>query len=156
MTPLFATAFPFREKHKTDCSNESGKSMQTVRFMPREAEYRYYYKCIERYFMGKQIETLSHAVLAQCVVLFRQGCAPTSFRGRKLLCIIGSALFKSLCTIEWPKNMLECFILLNEYNHYSTMICSSKCSDSGECIFINYWLLWNWMATNWFSAEERA
>ena len=71
--------------------------MPTVRFIPRGAEYRYYYKSLERYFIGKQIKTLSLAVLVQCVVLFRQGNCPSAFRRRKLLCIIGSTLcIKSL------------------------------------------------------------
>jgi hypothetical protein len=64
--------------------------------MPRGADYRYYYKCLERYFVGKQIQTLSLAVLAQCVILFIQGSRrstmDSSTRRRKRLSIIGSAL----------------------------------------------------------------
>ena len=71
--------------------------MPTVRFISRGAEYRYYYKCLERYFIGNQIKALSLAVLTQCIVLSRHGSCPSHIRRRRLLCIIGTALcIKSL------------------------------------------------------------
>ena len=143
--------------------------MPTVWFIPRGAEYRYYYNCLERYFIGKYIKTLSLLVLTQCFVLFRQGSVPSAIRWRKLLSIIGTALcIKSLHDQMTKKYVgtfypTQCMQSFNEdlffksfrrEHFYPTKICSSKAS--GENIFIKCWLRCNRLAINRFSAEEWA
>ncbi len=99
--------------------------MPTVPFIPRGAEYCYYYKALMRYFIGIQIKGLSLPVLVQWVLLLIQGSCPSSVRRSNLLCIFWSVLWLSLWTIGWQESILECFILLNVCN-LLTMICSSK------------------------------
>jgi hypothetical protein len=52
-------------------SDEVSWAIPTVRFIPRRAEHRYYYKSLERYFIGKQIQNF----LSQfwCNALFFSG-----------------------------------------------------------------------------------
>ena len=169
VTPLFWPEFPIRETQKTDSLSELGRAMPTVWFIPRGAEYRYYYNCLERYFIGKYIKTLSLLVLTQCFVLFRQGSVPSAIRWRKLLSIIGTALcIKSLHDQMTKKYVgtfypTQCMQSFNEdlffksfrrEHFYPTKICSSKAS--GENIFIKCWLRCNRLAINRFSAEEWA
>ena len=63
--------------------------MPTVRFMPSSAEYRYYYRCLERFMKGQKIETNGYVILSQLIAL--RSC-PSSSRRRRILCIIASSL----------------------------------------------------------------
>jgi hypothetical protein len=115
--------FPIRATQKlnslTDSLNEWQPAMPTVRFFPRGAEYRYYYKSLERYFVRKQIKTLPLAVLVQCVVLFKQGNSPSAFRRRKLFCIIASALCIKFLHDRMTKKYVGTF-----YRNLSYSICN--------------------------------
>ena len=83
--------------------------MPTVWFMPRGTEYHCYYTCLEKYFIGHRIKTLSLAVLAQCLVLIRNKSCPRSVRERKLLCIIWSALCIKVLHFEFTKKHVGTF-----------------------------------------------
>ena len=85
MTRLLKLDFPFREIHKKDFLNELGKAMVTVRFIPRGAVYRYYYKRLERYYIAKQIQALPPEVFVHALFLFRQRSCPWPIRGENSL-----------------------------------------------------------------------
>ena len=107
-----------------------------MRFMPRGAEYRYYYTCLERYFIENRIKTLSLAVEAQCVVLFRN---KSCVRQRKLLCIIGSALSIKALHDEMTKKHVGNFFPTQGMQCFDEQL-FLKCFDSVEIIFIKCWL----------------
>ena len=65
-------------------TDSSKASMPTGRYMPRSAEYRYYYRCLEIY-----EGTPKHTVMSQLIAL--RSCPSSSCR-RKILCIIASSL----------------------------------------------------------------
>ena len=93
LSNIFIEAFG-RARIFSYCNNiretdSSKASMQTVRFMPRTAEYRYYYRCLERFMKGQKIETNGYVILSQLIAL--RSC-PSSSRRRRILCIIASSL----------------------------------------------------------------
>ena len=113
--------------------------MPSVRFIPRGAEYRYYYKALERYFIGNQIKGLSVAVLVQCVLLLKQGSCPSSGCRRKLLCPFGSALpdvfvWRHDQNICWNVYVTKCMQSIDDDLFF-------KMFRFKESIFIKCWLL---------------
>ncbi len=71
--------------------------MPTVRWLPRSesAEPLYYYLCLERFFLSKNVVKLGAIILAQMLVLLRKrrsgGLDPSS-RRRRMFCIIACTL----------------------------------------------------------------
>ena len=81
-------------KHLSKTESERA-SMPTVRFQPKSAEFRYNYRCLERFLMTQQIEALGIATAAQLLVLKRSRestAASRRSRRRKILCIAATAL----------------------------------------------------------------
>ncbi len=102
--------------------------MPTVWFIPRGAEYCNHYRALGRYLIGNQCNVVffwgNEAVLALFV----------GEKFRKLLWIIGSVLcIKSLHDRMTKKAFWN--VSPSQCMQFVTMICSSKCSDSGESIF---------------------
>ena len=67
-------------------------SIPTVRLQPKSAEFRYNYRCLERFLMKQQIEALGIAAAAQLLVLERSRTSTAASRRRKILCIAATAL----------------------------------------------------------------
>ena len=90
-----------------------GANMPTVRWRPRSAAYRYHYKCLERYFINKQMEELGASVLAQVLVIERnrrRGVEDydTSHRSR-MLCMIASVLCIASLQKEMNRNSITSY-----------------------------------------------
>ena len=69
--------------------------MPTVRWLPRCAEHRYYYRCLERFFLSKKVEMSGAVIMAQILVLLRKrrtGGLDPSFRRRRMFWIIACTL----------------------------------------------------------------
>ena len=69
--------------------------MPTVRWHGRCAEHRYYYRCLERFFLSKKVEMSGAVIMAQILVLLRKrrtGGLDPSFRRRRMFCIVACTL----------------------------------------------------------------
>lgn len=80
-----------------------------MRFIPRGAEYRYYYKCLERYFIGKKIQTLSVAVLRIAFNLWGKEAVLRLFIGGNCFASLEVRSVLSHCTIRCTKKYVGTF-----------------------------------------------
>ena len=87
--------------------------MRTTRWFPGCAEHRYFYHCLERFFLSKKVESLGTAILVQILAAMlrkaRLGTLDCSAKRRQMPCIIGCELsFTSLRT-EMDKKRIIVF-----------------------------------------------